>query len=84
MIYVTEHKEYSFIFSAMLVYGAYQLIEFSAVQQAGAIVYALLGFVFLAIPKFMEDDHALKESFVIQVLLCLCVHFCTSVWKGSF
>ncbi|WP_010531893.1 hypothetical protein [Lentibacillus jeotgali] len=63
MIYVTEHKEYSFIFSAMLVYGAYQLIEFSAVDDASAVVYALLGFVFLAIPKFIEDDHILKRIF---------------------
>ncbi|QKY70136.1 SCO7613 C-terminal domain-containing membrane protein [Lentibacillus sp. CBA3610] len=63
MIYVTEHKEYSFVFSAMLVYGAYQLIEFSVLQEAGAIGYALLGFVFLAIPRFIDDDHALKRIF---------------------
>ncbi|MFD1362408.1 hypothetical protein [Lentibacillus salinarum] len=63
MIYVTRHKEYSFVFSLMLIYGAYQLIEFSVVQEANAIVYALLGFVFLTIPRFMEDDHALKQIF---------------------
>ncbi|ALX50136.1 hypothetical protein [Lentibacillus amyloliquefaciens] len=63
MIYVAEHKEYSFVFSAMLVYGAYQLIEFSAVEETGPIVYALLGFVFLTIPKVIDDDHALKRIF---------------------
>ncbi|TFJ93181.1 hypothetical protein [Lentibacillus salicampi] len=63
MIYVTEHKEYSFVFSAMLVYGAYQLIEFTTVEDASAIVYALLGFVFLTIPRLIGDDHALKRIF---------------------
>src|SRR5699024_3419225 len=63
MIYVTQHKEYSFIFSAMLVYGAYQLIEFSFVDDSSAVVYALLGFVFLTIPKLIDDDHSLKRIF---------------------
>ncbi|WP_106495729.1 hypothetical protein [Lentibacillus sp. Marseille-P4043] len=63
MISITKHKEYHFVFSVMLVYGAYQLIEFSALQEVGAIVYALLGFVFLAIPRFIADDRSLKIAF---------------------
>ncbi|MTW85708.1 hypothetical protein F3157_08540 [Virgibacillus dakarensis] len=63
MVYVTKHKEYHFVFSAMLVYGAYQLIEYSILHVVGAIVYALLGFVFLAIPRFIANDHSLKISF---------------------
>ncbi|WP_449354155.1 hypothetical protein ACUL41_12700 [Virgibacillus natechei] len=63
MIYATNHREYNFVFSAMLVYGAFQVIEFSALHHIGPIVYALLGFFFLAIPKFMEDKHGITRVF---------------------
>lgn len=63
MIFVTKHKEYHFVFTAMLVYGAYQLIEFSVVNQVDGIAYALLGFIFLALPKFVPNETSLKRVF---------------------
>lgn len=63
MIFVTNHKEYHIVFSAMLVYGAYQLIESSVLHETGFIVYALLGFVFLALPQVMKDDGSLNNAF---------------------
>jgi hypothetical protein len=63
MIYATNHREYHFVFSAMLVYGAFQVIEFSALHHIGPIAYALLGFIFLALPKFMEDKYRLARLF---------------------
>ncbi|WP_164219750.1 hypothetical protein [Virgibacillus sp. YIM 98842] len=63
MIYATNHREYHFVFSAMLVYGAFQVIEFSALHNIGPVAYALLGFVFLALPKFIEDKHGLARVF---------------------
>src|SRR5699024_7297747 len=63
MIFVTNHKGYHVVFSVMLVYGAYQLIEFSALNEVGDIAYALLGFVFLALPKLVKDSSSLQKAF---------------------
>ncbi|WP_372442889.1 SCO7613 C-terminal domain-containing membrane protein [Pseudogracilibacillus auburnensis] len=63
MIYVTKNKHYHFVFTVMLVYGAYQMIEFSSMSEVGPIAYALLGFIFLALPKFGEDKHSLAKTF---------------------
>lgn len=63
MIYVTNRKEYHFVFSVMLIYGAYQIIEFSALYEISSIAYALLGFVFLAIPRFIKDQYSLQRTF---------------------
>ena len=63
MIFVTNHKNYHFVFSAMLVYGAYQLIEFSVLNDFGPVFYALLGFIFIAIPMTIRKDFPLKKAF---------------------
>ncbi|MCF6138847.1 hypothetical protein [Pseudalkalibacillus berkeleyi] len=63
MIYVTNRKEYHFVFSAMLVYGAYQLIEHSILDEFGSIFYALLGVLFLVLPNFLSDQFPLKKVF---------------------
>src|SRR5690625_313645 len=63
MIYITNHKEYHFVFSVMLIYGAYQVIEFSALYHTSGIAYALLGFIFLVIPLFIKDQHSLQRTF---------------------
>lgn len=63
MIFVANQKEYQFVFSAMLVYGVYQLVTFSALVEVGAIVYALLGFVFILIPLRIPENHSLKKTF---------------------
>ncbi|GGK05118.1 hypothetical protein GCM10007063_29380 [Lentibacillus kapialis] len=84
MMYVTEHKEYSFVFSAMLVYGAYQLIEFSVMDAGSAIVYALLGFVFLLLPRFLEDDHTLTRIFrYTSAVVSVCAFIYISI-EGIF
>src|SRR5699024_5771701 len=56
-------KQYHFVFCLMLFYGAYQLIEFTALHHIGAIGYALLGFIFLSIPKLIEDKYQMDKIF---------------------
>ena len=65
MIFVNGHKEYHFVFSAMFIYGAYQILENWRFTEVSVIGYALLGFVFLFIPRFIDDKYALKRSFQI-------------------
>src|SRR5699024_1535574 len=63
MIYTTNHKEYHFVFSAMLAYGAYQVIEFSVLHHIGEVAYALLGLFFLVLPTFIKNEHGLTKVF---------------------
>ncbi|MBT2683513.1 hypothetical protein [Bacillus sp. ISL-37] len=63
MIFVNGHKEYHFVFSAMFIYGAYQILENWWFTEVSVIGYALLGFVFLFVPRFIDDKHALNRAF---------------------
>jgi hypothetical protein len=63
MMYVSGKKEYHFIFSVMLVYGAFQLIEHSILDYFGEIVYALIGFGMLFVPKALDGKFPLDKVF---------------------
>ncbi|WP_026677651.1 hypothetical protein [Fictibacillus gelatini] len=63
MIYVSRQKEYHFVFSAMVVYGTYQVIENIGLNEWGAIFYALIGIVFLIVPNVINDEFKLKKAF---------------------
>lgn len=63
MIFVTNQKEYHFVFTVMLIYGAYQLIEFSILTEISGIAYALLGIIFLGLPVFIKDNTSLQKTF---------------------
>lgn len=65
MIFVNGHKEYHFVFSAMFVYGAYQILENWRFTEGSIIGYALLGVVFLFVPRLIDDKYALKKAFQI-------------------
>jgi len=73
MVYVSGRREYHFAFSLMTIYGAYQLIEHSLLEQLGPISYALVGIAFLAVPKVMDREFHWEKVFrftsaVISVL----------------
>ncbi|WLR57051.1 hypothetical protein LC048_09365 [Mesobacillus subterraneus] len=65
MVFVNGQKEYHFVFSAMFIYGAYQILENWRFTEVSVIGYALLGFVFLFVPRFIDDKYALKRAFQI-------------------
>lgn len=63
MMYVSGKKEFHFIFSAMVVYGAYQLIEHSFLDYFGELVYALVAFGMVFIPKALDGKFTLDKIF---------------------
>jgi hypothetical protein len=63
MIYVTGRKEYHFVFTLLLVYGAYQLIEHSFLDYFGEVVYALIGFGMIFVPRTMDGKFPLEKVF---------------------
>lgn len=63
MIYVTGKKEYHFIFTVMLVYGVYQLVENSVLEYTGGIVYALVAFGIVFVPSALDKRFSLDKAF---------------------
>ncbi|MGG1680303.1 hypothetical protein ACIFOT_32110 [Neobacillus sp. NRS-1170] len=63
MMFVSGRKEYHFIFSIMIVYGAYQLIEHSFLDHFGSVVYAMVGFGIVFVPKALGGKFALDKTF---------------------
>jgi hypothetical protein len=63
MIYVSGKKEYHFIFTTMLVYGAYQIFEHWPYGSLSPVGFALLGFVFLLLPRFLGSELGLERIF---------------------
>lgn len=65
MVYVTGRKEFHFVFSVMVVYGAYQLIEHSILDGFGPVFYALVGVGFLAVPRVLDREYHWGKIFRI-------------------
>jgi hypothetical protein len=63
MMFVTGKKEFHFVFSGMIVYGAYQLIENSFLEIVGPIFYALVAVGFLFVPQLLKDTFPLQKAF---------------------
>ncbi|SFA88232.1 MULTISPECIES: hypothetical protein [unclassified Bacillus (in: firmicutes)] len=63
MMFVSGKKEFHFVFSAMIVYGVYQLIENSILDMAGPLIYALVAFGFMLLPNLLKDSFQLNKAF---------------------
>ncbi|TKC18810.1 hypothetical protein [Robertmurraya kyonggiensis] len=63
MVYVSGRKEFHFVFSATLVYGAYQLIENTVPNQLSPLLFAGIGFIFLLVPRVLGDHYPWKKIF---------------------
>lgn len=65
MVFVSGKKEYHFIFSTMIVYGAYQVIEHSQLTNFAAVLFVSVGIGFLAVPRFLNDEVHWRKIFQI-------------------
>lgn len=63
VVYVTGKKEFHFVFSAMIVYGVYQIVEHSFLDTYSPILFALIGIGFLALPKVLDDQFPWEKIF---------------------
>ncbi|MDF2040075.1 hypothetical protein P2R12_24325 [Cytobacillus oceanisediminis] len=63
MVYVTGRKEFHFVFSLLIVYGAFQLIENSMLNAAGPFFFALVGIGFLFVPRVMDKQYSWDKIF---------------------
>ncbi|WP_347548730.1 hypothetical protein ABFG93_14475 [Pseudalkalibacillus hwajinpoensis] len=83
MVYIGKQKEYHFVFTFLLIYGIYQLIEHSLLGTVDVMVYALVGFLFIGI-QMLEPFQTgyLKKSFQFtSAIVSFCAFFFIS-YKG--
>lgn len=65
MVYINKAKHYHFVFTLLLVYGMYQLIEHSILQSLDYIGFAFIGMLYLLLQKLTTDEHHLGKMFRI-------------------
>ncbi|EWG09078.1 hypothetical protein PBF_20988 [Cytobacillus firmus DS1] len=80
MVYVTGRKEFHFVFSLLVVYGAYQLIENTVLNKAGPIFFAIVGIGFLFVPRVMDKQYSWEKIFrltsaAVSILAFLYISF---------
>ncbi|MDM5225758.1 hypothetical protein QUF73_05985 [Cytobacillus sp. NJ13] len=63
MVYITGRKEFHFVFSLLIVYGAYQLIENTMLNAAGPVFFVLVGIGFLFVPGVMDKQYSWDKIF---------------------
>ncbi|WP_404332991.1 DUF2157 domain-containing protein [Mesobacillus maritimus] len=63
MIYVSRRKEYHFVFSIMLVYGAFQILENCPFEAINPLGFAAIGILFLFVPRLVHDEFGLQKVF---------------------
>ncbi len=77
MIFIGKHKEYHFVFTFLLVYGIYQLIEHSFLESADVMLYALVGFIFIGLQSVdrLQNPYMRKAFQLTSGAVSLCAFF---------
>ncbi|OEH86986.1 hypothetical protein BHU72_01650 [Desulfuribacillus stibiiarsenatis] len=65
MVYSQGKKEYVYVFGGLLVYGIYQVVENSILQSFNFLIFALAGFIFIGLEKYLKNDDSLKKIYQI-------------------
>ncbi|WP_281975157.1 hypothetical protein [Halobacillus litoralis] len=63
MVFVYKTKEYQFVFSVMVVYAIYQLVEHSPLQSLDLTVYALVGLIYLGFAYAFRNHKFVEKVF---------------------
>ncbi|SDK27895.1 hypothetical protein [Sediminibacillus albus] len=82
MVFVYKKKEYQFVFSALFVYGIYQLVEHSALQTVDWLIYALAGAVYLGFSYAAKSDHFISKAFQYTSGFISFLAFIYISWQG--
>ncbi|WP_181349297.1 SCO7613 C-terminal domain-containing membrane protein [Thalassobacillus sp. CUG 92003] len=63
MVYVYQTKEYQFVFSALFVYGIYEVVHFSPLSSVDLVLYAAVGVVFIGFSLLDQNDGFVDRMF---------------------
>ena len=83
MIYIGKRKEYHFVFTLLIIYGIYQLIEHSFLESADVMLYALVGFIFIGLQSVdrLQNPYMRKVFQLTSGAVSLCA-FIFITYKG--
>lgn len=63
MVFAQGHKEYIYVFSGLVVYGIYQITENSFLSDIDLFIYAMIGFVFAGIERYLKKEEVMQKIF---------------------
>ncbi|WP_431804680.1 hypothetical protein [Halobacillus andaensis] len=63
MVFVYQQKEYQFVFSVMISYAVYMLIEHTMLHSAGLVLYGLVGLVYLVFSYVFRKHSNIDKVF---------------------
>ncbi|WLR47439.1 hypothetical protein LC065_18295 [Halobacillus litoralis] len=63
MVFVYKTKEYQFVFSVMLVYAVYQLVENTPLYAVDSLVYALVGLLYIGFAYAFRNHTFIEKVF---------------------
>ncbi len=64
MTFSGGRKEYGIVFSGLLVFGVWYIVENSPLASMDVVLFALVGFLFLGFERIARDREFLKKTFV--------------------
>ncbi|UOR10466.1 hypothetical protein [Halobacillus amylolyticus] len=64
MVFVYKTKEYQFVFSALLAYGVYQLVEHSVLQSVDLVVYGAAGLLYIGFAYAWRSHTFVNKAFM--------------------
>jgi len=82
MVFNKERKEYSFVFTALFVYGVYQIVSNSLLFRIDIILYALMGYVFILLEGYQREDKALSKIYKYSNAIISLLVFIFITFKG--
>lgn len=63
ILFTEGRKEYSFVFSILLMYGFFQIVENSSLKNVDIVLFSCLGLIFIGISKYIFKEGILNKLF---------------------
>jgi hypothetical protein len=80
MVFAQGYKEYTYVFSGLVVYGIYQITENTFLVDFDLLIIAMIGFIFAGLDRYLKKEEVMRKIFyytnaVISALAFLYVSF---------
>lgn len=63
LTYYGSHREYAYVFSSLVIYGIYELVEFSPLFSMDKFLFSMVVMLFIVFERYLAKDDMLKKIF---------------------
>jgi hypothetical protein len=63
MVFAQGRREYTYVFSGLVVYGIYQITENSFLSHIDLFIFAMIGFIFVGVDKYLKKEVVMRKIF---------------------